>query len=180
MSRAGIRRVLLGALQVVTCIASAQSTQTYSRAAVDSDEPPRTGNWSSQSCKDPPANPNSTLSATLRWGMLDCAHAWNDSLAVWALDRGHFPFTQSIFNVFHGVEMASCGDLTALSNCQSRLFCTGIPAGDAIIDSFSAIHFVSSGVAITFSRSTANLAMNELDVQKFLLLALRCRSPIPE
>ncbi|KAK1753647.1 hypothetical protein QBC47DRAFT_415416 [Echria macrotheca] len=144
MSRAGIRRLLVGALQVATCIASAPSTQTYSRAAVvNPDEPPRTGNWSSQSCKDPPANPNSTLSATLRWGMLDCAHAWNDSLAVWATDRGrNLPFTESIFNVFHGVEMASCGDLTPLSNCEARLFCTGIPAGDAIMDSFSAIHFM--------------------------------------
>jgi len=75
--------------------------------------------------------------------MFDCAHAWNYSLAWWELDRGRLPFTQSIFNTFHGVEMASCGDLTALSNCESRMFCTSIPGGDAIMDSFSAIHLVS-------------------------------------
>jgi Glycosyl hydrolases family 18 len=111
----------------------------------------RTGNWTLLPCTDPAVEGALHFTSDQRWGLLDCADAWNDALYIWTnYDNatGSSTFPQSIWNTFHGPESSECNFLDADSNCDNTLECTNTigvgsgPAGYLVLNSLILVHEV--------------------------------------
>lgn len=109
----------------------------------------RTGNWSTLSCEDPAVVNAANLAPEVRWGLLDCDHAWSDVLEAWKspyYQDNHVRFSEAMFDQFHDAPGVQCGNLHSVGSCRTPVRCnthhTSGPAVTVILNSLVAVHLV--------------------------------------
>lgn len=146
--------ILLDLLGLATALPGHPPQAAASSSGVaSSTQPTPASSWQSVSCSDS-SIANAAAPPASRWEAADTDDAWNAALAAWNSQQSQsggssLPFSAFISNFFHGPEGWNCQDVGNVP-CSTVVQCDQVdhPAGFLILNSFSAVHQVSSTIYI--------------------------------
>lgn len=152
----GQRKVMFLPISVAALLGGAIASPGFPPALVPrqtSEQPVRTGNWSTLSCETDGYfwGTNGYWTPMDRWGRLGCKHAWDDVIAEWKDDyrlEGKHVFSVVVMSLLRPSGWGQCGIGFVWSDCDSTASCSdrpaGIkPAGAEVSNAIATIHEVS-------------------------------------